>query len=187
MTATLAIIASLLGQSDIILTAPACKTCRIESVVVVEFGKDPSAQEAAPDGLMGAIQVGRNFLGVPLSMNMLPVVFGPDGKVVRVLGRRGGGPGEFNGPGLIATGRGDSVIIADGAAARFSVFDANWKFVRTVPMGGVYETWVPLADGRVVVGSTPGHSPQQEIMTILDPGGRRLGSFGIPTAADTAG
>lgn len=187
MPATLAMLASLVGQSDIILSAPSCKTCRIENVVVVEIGKDPSAQEAAPDGLMGALQLGRNFLAVPRSMNLLPVVFGPDGKVVRVLGRRGGGPGEFNGPGLIALTRGDSVLIADGATGRFSVFDGSWKFARQMPMGGGYETWVPLADGRIIAGFSPGHSPTPEILTIMDPGGKRLGAFGVPTAADTAG
>ena len=83
MTATLAIIASLVGQSDIILTSPSCKTCRIEKSVVVEFGKDPAAQDAAPNGLMGALQVGGNFLGTPRSMDAVPVVFGPDGRRAR--------------------------------------------------------------------------------------------------------
>jgi hypothetical protein len=58
VTATLAIIASLVGQSDIILTTPNCKTCRIEKSVV-EFGKDPAAQDAAPNRLMGAIRYDR--------------------------------------------------------------------------------------------------------------------------------
>src|SRR5262245_10217482 len=125
MLPTLAILLAALGpivrQSDgptITLTRPECSTCRIVKTVVAELGSDPAAQEAAPDGLMGGIAVGNAFLGIVQSMTAVPVVFGADGKIIRVLGRSGRGPGEFAGPGLVSTWRGDSILIADGFTGR---------------------------------------------------------------------
>ena len=137
------------GQT-VSLTTPACKTCRIEKSVVVEFGNDAAAQEAAPDGLMGGIAVGNAFLGVVQAMKAVPVVFGADGKIIRVLGRSGQGPGEFAGPGLVSTWRGDSILIADGMSGRMSVFDRNWKFGRSFLLSPGIESWAPLSNGSLV-------------------------------------
>jgi len=172
-------------QSDaptITLTKPSCATCRIERRVVVEFGKDPAAQEAAPDGLMGAIAVGDVFLGIVQAMKAVPVVFGPDGKVIKVLGRSGQGPGEFAGPGLVSPWRGDSILIADAAQGRISVFDRAWRFGRTLPFQS--ESWVAVSNGNLIAGEAYERGTG-DFFKVFDASGKRLGSFGRVTAADS--
>jgi len=56
--------------------------------------------------------------------------FGGDGAWLRTLGRRGGGPGEFNLPAAIWALPGDSRLVADWIARRMSVFDQAGEFVR---------------------------------------------------------
>ncbi|HDJ86245.1 MAG TPA: 6-bladed beta-propeller [Chromatiales bacterium] len=64
-------------------------------------------------------------------------VFNDDGKLVKVIGRRGRGPGEFNGPTHI-TFAGDRLYVSDTLNARIEVFDARGKYLRTFGRRGLY-------------------------------------------------
>ncbi|MBW3571968.1 MAG: hypothetical protein KY467_12765 [Gemmatimonadetes bacterium] len=50
------------------------------------------------------------------------VVFGPDGRVLRTVGKRGRGPGEFQAIRSVQVLRGDSLLVYDGSLARVNVF-----------------------------------------------------------------
>jgi hypothetical protein len=174
-------------QSDgptLTLTRVECGTCRIVKTVMAEFGNDPAAQEAAPDGLMGGIAVGNAFLGIVQSMKAVPVVFGADGKLIRVLGRSGQGPGEFAGPGLVSTWRGDSILIADGMSGRISVFDRTWTFGRSFPLSPTVESWAPLSNG-LFVAPVSQHLRRNDMLQIIDATGKSLGTFGRISDADS--
>jgi hypothetical protein len=56
-------------------------------------------------------------------------VFGPDGHLVRTIGREGGGPGEFK-VGFIAV-HGSSLVVHDPQQLRTSVFDTSGTFVKS--------------------------------------------------------
>jgi hypothetical protein len=58
------------------------------------------------------------------------LVFGRDGRPERVIGRMGQGPGDFMSPLGLAVGRGDSLIIVDGANSRVSWVLADRGIVR---------------------------------------------------------
>ena len=71
------------------------------------------------------------------------------------FGRRGGGPGEFRTPLVIAAIRGDTLVIGDEAPWRFSYFDREGRYQRAFELppemynieeAGAWE------DGRVLVG-----------------------------------
>ncbi|MEP6833942.1 MAG: 6-bladed beta-propeller [Gemmatimonas sp.] len=62
-----------------------------------------------------------------------PSVFTNDGRLLRFVGRAGAGPGEFARGAGVVTISGDSVAIFDSRLKRVSIFDANWKFVRSSP------------------------------------------------------
>lgn len=66
------------------------------------------------------------------------VVLDSTGKFVRVIGRRGSGPGEMQMPTVLGT-RGDSLWLFDRALSRLTVFDARGRFVRSIrlPASGV--------------------------------------------------
>ena len=58
-------------------------------------------------------------------------VFSANGSHLRVIGREGGGPGEYRNPWIAA--RGSHIVIHDPAQSRTSVFDTSGKFLRGWP------------------------------------------------------
>lgn len=59
-------------------------------------------------------------------------IYGPDGGLIRTVGRPGDGPGEFRAPFWLGKLRGDSIAVWDVALRRFSVFTPTGDFVRSV-------------------------------------------------------
>jgi hypothetical protein len=58
-------------------------------------------------------------------------VFEPNGRLVRVIGREGRGPGEFEAPWTVAVDPTDSLWVWDDALRRFSVFSPDGAFARS--------------------------------------------------------
>jgi hypothetical protein len=84
--------------------------------------------------------------------------FGADGKWVKSVGRRGGGPGEFEDLGWLDVGAGDTLRTYDWGLRRLSVFSPDGVFLRPVALltGGEVSSPRPLGmlgDGRLVAQS----------------------------------
>ena len=84
--------------------------------------------------------------------------FAPDGKWVKSVGRRGGGPGEFEDLGWLDVGAGDTLRTYDWSLRRLSVFSPEGDFVRPVSLHTGGELWSPrplgmLGDGRLIAQS----------------------------------
>jgi hypothetical protein len=83
------------------------------------------------------------------------------GRLVAVVGRKGGGPGEFEARSRILRLRGDSIGVYDGRLRRLSIFDAKLKFARTELIAGLPGTTGMLsaagqfADGSMVMVHQP--------------------------------
>jgi len=60
--------------------------------------------------------------------------FDPSGRLLRRTGRKGGGPGEFQGLTWLGTLRADSLITFDWRTRRVSIFDSNGDFVRSTTL-----------------------------------------------------
>lgn len=58
-------------------------------------------------------------------------VFGPEGSLARTIGRKGGGPGEFQNIGRIALLPDDRLLVLDWEANRLSLFDTEGKFINS--------------------------------------------------------
>lgn len=85
--------------------------------------------------------------------------FGADGKWVRMIGRSGGGPGEYQSA-LIAVA-GDQLVIHDPNSARTSVFAPNGDFVRSWPSSCcAYRLISTDSAGRVYVPAIPSDPAQ---------------------------
>jgi len=56
-------------------------------------------------------------------------VFDPDGHLVRTVGQKGGGPGEFQNIGEIALLPDDRLLVLDWESNRISIFDTDGKFI----------------------------------------------------------
>lgn len=81
-------------------------------------------------------------------------MFGPDGKVVKTIGRLGSGPGEFRDAEGIAIARDGKIWSRDAANARFSVFSSEGVFEKhwTMHYCTSQGPWDPKFDkaGRIV-------------------------------------
>lgn len=68
-------------------------------------------------------------------LNARVVVFDSTGRVVRAMGRRGGGPGEFGAPQQMAVSGGGEVVVSDVARRALIIFDRDGA-ARSVPYPG---------------------------------------------------
>lgn len=83
------------------------------------------------------------------------VVVGPDGGYLRTIGAQGDGPGEFSSPMAAAILDDGRLVVFDfSLPGAFEIFDAEGRFVRSVPVdlaaGAPGSVMLPLADGRLV-------------------------------------
>lgn len=106
-------------------------------------------------------------------------LFSPDGELLAVMGRKGQGPGEFQGvryPQIVA----NDLVVADGATSRISTFRASGDFVSEVALSAGYVSdFVRLDNGDMVIaGNGLGHPDAN--MAVYAPGGE-LVTYGLYT------
>jgi hypothetical protein len=77
-------------------------------------------------------------------------VFGPDGKLLRSMGRKGKGPGEFETVRSFALGPGDSLYAFDSNLRRVSIFSPNGTFVRSFETQAAFGRIFFGADGQLI-------------------------------------
>jgi hypothetical protein len=91
--------------------------------------------------------------------NARVLVFDRNGRFVRQVGKRGGGPGEFTSPGRLAITADGSLVVADQARQAFSVFGPDGLFKHSIPFDASYGiSGIGLAAhprGGVVTGTEP--------------------------------
>lgn len=63
-------------------------------------------------------------------------LFAPDGRLLRVIGRKGGGPGEFTAPRYPRFGPGGLIYVADAQNPRIQVFDSAGTLRGSTRLGG---------------------------------------------------
>ncbi|CAN5867053.1 hypothetical protein BH23GEM3_BH23GEM3_15150 [soil metagenome] len=95
--------------------------------------------------------------------------FDREGRFARSVGRRGGGPGEFQFPGLLPAAAYDSLLIADFLVNRFTFIGSDGAVGRIVTPAGVPADsigWLP--DGRLLMqrsGATAAPDTPEGILT----------------------
>lgn len=90
-----------------------------------------------------------------------PQIFSSNGKLIRTVGRVGGGPMEFRAAPLLVPARADSFLIFDPVIGRISVTDSGFTLGRIVTDATVSRIWqaLPLPDGHILASglvATPG-------------------------------
>lgn len=126
---------------------------------------------------------GRIYVADDLGWNVL--VFDRSGRLLRRLGRRGQGPGEFERPWYLAVDRYDSLFVWDAALGRISVFGPDFRFARgfATPGRWVVSGFTARADGTLLVGAFAGAAAGS--IHVLARDGRLLRSVG--PSADATG
>ncbi len=86
-------------------------------------------QEAAVDSrhMLYVRDIKRLDVAGTVSVEIL--VFGTDGKLVRTIGRRGQGPGEFMNISCLTIGRNGQIVLFDGGAQRIALLDSAGAYV----------------------------------------------------------
>lgn len=96
-------------------------------------------------------------------------IHGPDGALLRKMGREGGGPGEFQEMGGVVRLPGDTLAVWDWTAKRVTVYDPAGELARVIPVTGM-EGFIPRILGPLgdrAIALTGGFDP----MAIFASGG----------------
>ncbi len=128
-------------------------------------------------------------------------VFGPDGKFLKTIGRKGQGPGEFFSPDSIGFDARDHLYVGEGQAARIQEFLPDGKLGQTLKLveGGLGDFKILPEGGflmdagstiRMIAGAVQapsGGSAKEDaapLLKVLDRGGKTLREFGRPAVYD---
>lgn len=133
---------------------PAASRWRVDALPAVEIGRGEG--EDALFRVTSAARLPDGRIAVANAGTQQVRLFGPDGEHVASLGRRGGGPGEFQIP-LWVGSRGDSILVWDAMLERLTVFDGTGKLARTAQfpsVGGSFPSVVgTYPDGSLLLES----------------------------------
>ena len=178
--------AALLGQEVIrISSTPTCPKCRIELEHVVTFGGSPE----------DSVDVGRflrrNSRGEYLTRNPWAphevAVFSATGKLLKLFGRTGEGPGDYGRVDFLEIGRGDTLHVFDLRLRRRTLLAPGSRSVgRIAPLPVLPyleeeslilgpQAYVLLPDGRYIVNAERGDSA----LHLVGVDGELVRSFGV--------
>jgi hypothetical protein len=116
-------------------------------------------------------------------------VFGPDGRYLRTIGRKGQGPGEFESPNSIAVDGQGRIHVLDDAQKRFQVFTPAGEVVKAMPVTRLRLERLRLlgAGSLVTLGygflGTQGVAKEKappKLIRLLGPDLEVVGEFGDP-------
>lgn len=107
-------------------------------------------------------------------------VYGPDGTLRRLLGRRGDGPGEFRRPMGVAFGDGGRLWATDADAPRVTRFDTSGYDTVFSLRGAYFGSEIEYVRGRLVVfAMRDGEAPagDRNLFDVYSPDGERVASL----------
>lgn len=126
--------------------------------VVFDVGGAEAVEPYVIDRAIAAIRQADGSIVVASAVSSDVRVFSASGEHLRTTGRKGGGPGEFQSIAWMQAIAGDSILVFDGTARRFTVLDPRAGFVRVIatpPDLRPNRVYGRFADGRLLV-SVPG-------------------------------
>jgi hypothetical protein len=104
---------------------PACQI-HVQRIRTLQSGVDSA------HGVTSVVRVDSEGRYWVIRNNELPVIFDSAGRFLRVLGRKGQGPGEYLLPTDVLSVPPDSVVVLDGQQRRGTVLDKQLRVVRTL-------------------------------------------------------
>lgn len=123
------------------------------------------------------------------------LVFDPQGRFLREIGRKGEGPGEFSRPTGACIVPGNGLAVADFSGNRIEVFDAAGKFVRSIKLTETRVADLVHSDGRFYTVPSFGRSgfavtmgsddQSQPLVMVLDEKGTKTAEISVPDFPET--
>lgn len=98
-------------------------------------------------------------------------LFSPEGRLLRVIGRKGSGPGEFEQPRYPRFGPDGLIYVADAQNPRIQVFDTAGRLTASTPVltVGLIQGFRPLEGRRLLVAAE--NAEAREVLLELDMAG----------------
>ena len=109
-------------SSDVTSAAPGAGTAALVLIDSVVLAESDSIVLGTPNSL--AVLPAGDFVVSDVASPKV-VHYGRDGKPRRLLGRRGGGPGEFRAPSWLALAGGRTVLVRDGGGLKVIAYDVD--------------------------------------------------------------
>lgn len=119
---------------------------KLESLPALVIGEDADSSSAVLTGLGPHAKLSDSTLVLVDSPARQLRFYGPNGKPLRTVGRKGSGPGEFGSIGGMFLCVNDTIVVSD-ITRRISVWDANGTFVRERTLPPSDSGWNPTVDG----------------------------------------
>ncbi len=140
-----------LRRSDPGLDTPSCATCRIDVTPVLQL--DFTNAPFLPD-LSARLALDANHETFAVLTGDSPtafLVFDADGRLVRVVGTGGDGPGEYGRIDGLVFDATDSLWVFDGGNGRADVYGPDLERARSVSLDGLFRDVIALEDGNFAV------------------------------------
>jgi hypothetical protein len=139
---------------EIIRGEPYCGDCEIQLRGVATLG-DPADPAPAEDAMtrscgVARLSSGEFLVGVPVGGEEV-LVYESGGPALRVIGRRGGGPGEFRGDLSLVVDAGDTIHVLERNNGEIQTFPAEGDFIRGFPLSGRMDSFVLLSSGEFLL------------------------------------
>ncbi len=134
---------------------PGCEI-RLQEVALLGHPEDPTsvgANAAGVDCSAGRLSTGEYVVSAVVGGGEIQV-YDPEGKVVRLIGRKGEGPGELGTRVRLAVGPKDTLYVLDDGQARLSVFSASGEFVRSFLVPDQVRSFALLNNGDLLFSRT---------------------------------
>lgn len=177
------------GQRFIVSGEPQCRDCRIELRQVAILGDSTDTSAVRPDAAGRDCMVGRLHSGEYVFSGVVGGgflnIYGTDGKLIRTIGRKGGGPGEFRSPIRHVVGSGDSLFVVDDGSRRIQVMTSAGAFVRVFPTRDRFRGFALLPNDQLLLFRVPSNR-KDNLFHQFDRDGQPVRSFGNAVQPDSA-
>ena len=140
---------------------PSCARCSVELKPIARLASNDSVGLSATPNVVRD-QKGRFYAIVHDASKV--AVFGPNGRLQKLIGRKGSGPGEFSSVYRIEIVQGDTLLVFDSMLRRVNVLSPTHNFVRVSPLPIRVTDFAVLGSHWLIHG--PGTSPSMAALPL---------------------
>lgn len=160
-----------------------CQACTITLTEALRLGRPGDPAGVAMFADVAVDSRGTYAVASPVNPGSI-LIYDASGRFVRVVGRQGGGPGEFESFPKLRFGPGDSLHVVEEGTGRYSVFDESLVFRRGLTLPTRVFGFQLGPRGRIVAASPTGGVARHLGVQVFGPKGESVAAFEELSAAE---